>query len=286
MKLFDEFLWFVRERATIAVKKKLGEPEPWTADKHLRAGKFGNVWRELDRGTLWERQAIKGLRVDQACRLIMVYRHCLVPTTTEVLLLGATPDELLQALDGRPVVHDVVKEWPGIDARAYEDATREQWAEYACQHRDVVDKLEWWPETRDTVFAEEPDADSLWYHLQEVVPTLGPFKAYEVVTSLAYLPWGRITGDSLVHVGHGAEPTLKLLTGASTPGDLLVVRDALNRALDEDPTFVAAAITLGMPARLTARATEDCLCEWRKWRGARDGSRPVRSRDDLSRRWS
>src|SRR5690348_3648568 len=50
----DAFYRFMYERHMIWHRRfKLGLPPPWTKDPILRDLKFTNVYRELDRGTLW-----------------------------------------------------------------------------------------------------------------------------------------------------------------------------------------------------------------------------------------
>jgi hypothetical protein len=47
------FWYFINERHKIYVKRTAGEPKPWTDDPVLRDYKFTNVFRQLDRGTVW-----------------------------------------------------------------------------------------------------------------------------------------------------------------------------------------------------------------------------------------
>ena len=48
------FIGFIAERARILARKRLGWTPPLTNNPILSAGKFGNVWRHADRGTIWE----------------------------------------------------------------------------------------------------------------------------------------------------------------------------------------------------------------------------------------
>lgn len=49
----DEMAAFMAERHRIYLRRKAGEPGPWTEDPVLRAGRFCNIFRELDTVTLW-----------------------------------------------------------------------------------------------------------------------------------------------------------------------------------------------------------------------------------------
>jgi hypothetical protein len=47
------FWYWINERHRIYLKRAAGEPKPWTDDPILRDYKFTNVFRQLDRGTVW-----------------------------------------------------------------------------------------------------------------------------------------------------------------------------------------------------------------------------------------
>ncbi|MFH1604428.1 MAG: nucleotide kinase domain-containing protein [Pseudomonadota bacterium] len=47
------FWYWINERHSIYLKRARGEPKPWTDDPILRDHKFTNVFRQLDRGTVW-----------------------------------------------------------------------------------------------------------------------------------------------------------------------------------------------------------------------------------------
>lgn len=58
-KRFDDFARFVVERHRIYRRRLNGDPRPWTGDPILRDYKFTNVYRELDRVTVWIREHIR-----------------------------------------------------------------------------------------------------------------------------------------------------------------------------------------------------------------------------------
>jgi len=55
-KMMKAFLNWMIERHTIYIKRAKGEPKPWTKDKILQQYKFTNVFRELDKVTIWIRE--------------------------------------------------------------------------------------------------------------------------------------------------------------------------------------------------------------------------------------
>lgn len=50
---FPSFIAFVIERYRIYERRAAGKPQPWTKDPILKQYKFCNVYRELDRVTMW-----------------------------------------------------------------------------------------------------------------------------------------------------------------------------------------------------------------------------------------
>jgi hypothetical protein len=52
----EKFFGWINERHRIYVKRRAGDAAPWTEDEILRTYKFTNVFRELDRTTVWMRK--------------------------------------------------------------------------------------------------------------------------------------------------------------------------------------------------------------------------------------
>ncbi len=49
----EGFFDFMKERHQIYLRREAGQPAPWTDDPWLQQYKFCNVYRELDKGTVW-----------------------------------------------------------------------------------------------------------------------------------------------------------------------------------------------------------------------------------------
>lgn len=58
------FLYFIKERDLIYVRRMEGLPKPWTKDKILRKYKFCNVYRERDTVTIWISQNWRSTNLD------------------------------------------------------------------------------------------------------------------------------------------------------------------------------------------------------------------------------
>lgn len=56
---FDAFLAYTRERHDIYLRRQAGDPSPWTTDPVLVEYRFCNVYRELDKVTVWVREHIR-----------------------------------------------------------------------------------------------------------------------------------------------------------------------------------------------------------------------------------
>jgi len=73
---FYNFLYWINQRHAIYCRKKEGLPWPWTEDKILQKYKFTNVFRELDKTTVWMRENLTNPNAHQSYPL-MIY-NCAV----------------------------------------------------------------------------------------------------------------------------------------------------------------------------------------------------------------
>lgn len=64
------FWYWMNERHRIYLKRAAGEPKPWTDDPILRHYKFTNVYRQLDRGTVWLTENFIEPHINDDSRLI------------------------------------------------------------------------------------------------------------------------------------------------------------------------------------------------------------------------
>ena len=82
-KALTRFFYWMHERHAIYLKRKAGLSWPWSDDPILQTFKFTNVFRELDAGTVWCRENIRGPYTDHPELFfnIAVYRrHNLIAT--------------------------------------------------------------------------------------------------------------------------------------------------------------------------------------------------------------
>lgn len=60
MQHIDDFFWYARERQNILLRRRAGEPRPWTEDWVLHHHRFCNIFREDDAVTTWFREHVRG----------------------------------------------------------------------------------------------------------------------------------------------------------------------------------------------------------------------------------
>ncbi len=72
----QDFWKFINDRHAIYLKRKAGEPKPWSDDPIFQEWKFTNVFRELDRGTIALRRMLKQLYEEyqhqNQCSLLLI----------------------------------------------------------------------------------------------------------------------------------------------------------------------------------------------------------------------
>ena len=85
----DEFFRYAIERHRIYMRRQACVPKPWTDDPVLQTSRFTNVYRELDRTTVWFRENVRDrLRMEVEVLLAtVVFRWFNRTTTGEALFL-------------------------------------------------------------------------------------------------------------------------------------------------------------------------------------------------------
>jgi hypothetical protein len=55
----ERFFAYARERHQIYLNREQGQPKPWTEEPVLQQYRFTNVFRELDKTTLWFKDKVR-----------------------------------------------------------------------------------------------------------------------------------------------------------------------------------------------------------------------------------
>ena len=86
----DRFLYWIRERHAIHLRRQSGQPAPWTDDEILQKHFFTNPFRENDKTTAWFRNTVRDpLRDDPAVILAtVIFRWFNYIPTGEILMAG------------------------------------------------------------------------------------------------------------------------------------------------------------------------------------------------------
>lgn len=190
MRHADRFFAFARERHSVYLKRRAGLPAPWTDDPVMQTTRFTNVFRELDRTTIWFRQNIRTPLADEfwVVPATIIFRWFNRISTGEVL---ADPEVAL--LRGRFYAHTFEK-------LVRQRIPRGPWVTgsyMVCSGHGTGDKLtgilryctmmlEWWDREGRVFFQKRPSLEDAHVHLVEKVEGLAGFTAYEVVTDLRW----------------------------------------------------------------------------------------------------
>lgn len=298
----ERFFAFARARHEITLARRAGLPHPWTDDAILATYRFTNVFRELDRVTLWidehvrrpldamlERGEIEPWQVVLGIVLARTFNR----TETlemifcqECMITGAIPG------------WDYITGDPGNSGKAYTlndlhvymlSKCSPPWVTgaYIVKTPDAMDKLAgalWIVErarerlptlARDRSFACSMQA----LHADLVtLPYLGGFTAYEIVSDVRWTEVGRGWPDimSWAHAGPGAIRGLHRVHGRDhTKGlpiaqSLAEMRDLLRMSVSWTGAVWEGEQPKDWPA-WEMREVEHTLCEWDKYERARLG---------------
>lgn len=329
---WDQFLTFIESRSRMEGTQRERRAE-WAetigVDPLLGSCKFGSPWRRVDNGSRTEDWKLQGMRqryyanekwkpvsykLEQLI-FILLYRHSLVSETATMLMDGWTPQRIADyaCKHGTRVMHDCIKIWPrlwvkpatsGADVEwttenldpvtSLEQLDSLGWAVYCHLHYiDILDNLPWLEWLTNAPIGGH-DATVIHQEFCMRFPRLGEFKAYEVMTSLTYTDWWELDEWSFVHVGHGAEPAIRMLEPDLDPSCyrawLVRATEAVQTMLDRRGILVYPRLTdiSGNEVtyrHFTPRTLEDCLCEWRKFVQVKAGTRDARPFDAGDNRW-
>ncbi|KKN70617.1 hypothetical protein LCGC14_0428900 [marine sediment metagenome] len=269
------FLYWIKERHSIYLKRKAGKPKPWTDDEVLQSYFFTNPYREHDKTTVWFRENIRDPLRDH---------HTVLMAT--VIFRWFNRISTGQAL----VEHNLLKNWrkkfairmlrrlpPPVFTGAY--MIKAGNGPKGCKIPNVCDAIDnlWNQRGRLVqVCLDDCRLKALWQELKQF-SFLGGFMSYEIVCDLRYTYLLEDASDvnTWCNPGPGASRGLLRLQG-ETPGlnkkgrttrvkvssnYLEVMQDLL--AVVQRFRFEGK----GMPV-FEMREVEHSLCEWDKYERA------------------
>lgn len=304
-----EFAAFIKERHDIYLKRKAGQPGPWTADPILAGGRFCNVFRELDTVTIWIDQNIRKPYAghEHLWLMLALARYINWPDTLATLIEapGAwpshedfKPSNVSEVLAAKASLGDKVYTGAYM-IRAESDQSKEwySWSKHRYIAEIVIGRL--WEDRAAFVEVLEgkrqASLEQVWKVFQE--PRYigwGPFMAYEVVTDLRHTRYLNEAPDiySWANAGPGAIRGLNRLHGRdlgakpkpeATNQEMFELMNDLNDWAEPGFTQTFGPRLDGGEdtfPRFEMRDIEHCLCEFDKYERVKLGEGKMRSKYD------
>lgn len=263
----NQIIQFASERMTIWEKKTLGHNSPFTRDNILKAYRFCNIYRELDKQTIEIHQLLKPLKKDLNlwllnilfCRLV-----CKVETIKQVGLLSfdnGNNKKVFQRLKDLPrPKYGTAYIFPISVIMKSKYPTRE---EFFCFYLPKVVK-----KVADEI--KKLKSESVVDALTKILPVFGfnlKFHWTEVLIDLAYQHPKYIDLFKEFPIGPGSIPTMKYLNSSVPPEEICL------EILMRQPFTGFPYLTLnGTKVYLSAENIEGIGCEFRKYTNLRNGS--------------
>jgi hypothetical protein len=296
------FFAYARERHAVYLRRQAGQGWPWTLDPVLRDYRFTNVFRELDRVTVWFRRNIRARLAAEAEVLLatVLFRWFNRETTGETLFLqtdigweGRTAfEEYVRCGDLHVLRAALLTQHPPYVTGAYtintngaprgltkQEGVLRQFETFARRPHPHA----WRTRAEQMMtprFNHSIEGTTRW--LQEGVPCMGPFMAYEVASDLRWTSLLDQAPDILTwaNPGPGAQRGTRRCWGAVEAADV-------RRAVDEDAAvpFMRQLLTMASNTDLwprhwpawEMREVEHTLCEFDKYERTRLGQGRPRS---------
>jgi len=258
IKRVDDFNRFMVERHNIFIKKEINnDPYPWSNDAILTDYSFCNVYRELDRVTIWIRENWREPYAD----------HPNLPFAMAVARQINWPDTLQEIgfpTEWRPQhVKNIMQDRMANKQKVYTGAYMLTGTLGGTKIEQTVDKI------LTPLYANFPcDFSSIENSWKSFLPYAGfsDFMSYEVVTDLRHTKWLKDAPDIMTWANPG-------------PGAMRGLNRIFGRPLDskqKKPLFIQEmrdllALLNNEPLPLEMRDIEHCLCEFDKYERARLG---------------
>ena len=288
---YTEFWKFVVERQYIWFRRfVLNKPYPWTRDPILQKYRFTNVYRELDKGTIYIIEKLKPIQKDRRNVLfnVFVYRIYNKHRFFEKVNDGRPLDidefdvyEFINSLD------KVIENEESVYSNAYLTYPVVVKPDYRPHEKHVQHAflIDWFRERIDEFLdtidsAEDPRE---FMNLFMSIKGIKDFISYEFFTDLTYFKFFKQgwTDNDFVNIGKGARWGLNIMVFNKDSNDFLMkpeeyeylaykLRDEMERAL-KDLDLYEVWMTIyykdaftNVPF-LSVRNIEHSLCEFRKY---------------------
>jgi len=252
-----EFFTTARERYQIFLRRRRGEPPPWTDSQTFQRWRFCNVFREHDRTTEWVRENIRDPLWDQQR---VVTAMALARLTNRISTMEKLHEAgLFHNWDARRAI-EVMDSCHSVVTGAYRintPASRSKVHGVAW----IVDGVH---EIEAVVWENAKNLQSTWQMLQSV-PYVGGFIAYEITSDLRWTSMLKDAPDVLTwaNPGPGAIQGLSILDH-----DLRFSNKATSRITMMQHLLSLSQHHTYWPSEWPSwemREVEHWLCEFAKW---------------------
>jgi hypothetical protein len=298
LSALDRFLYWIRERHNVYLRRKVGQPKPWTDDEVLQSFFFTNPFRENDKVTVWFRENIREpLRDDpRVIFATIAFRWFNLPETAEVLMGGPGKAGGEDTCPG--VKYGWLEAWDADGVLERLDRERKAKAKiftgaYMINSPGGEPKLEAIVRRVTNVWEDRQSIIEFFqiYHAARHRDPRGPlrleqahdmfvrfdglggFMSYEVVCDLRYTKWLENAPDKMTWCNPGPGAIRGLYRLTDTPFKKGDNATSPPRPKDWQAQMVRLLETarkrLRMP--LEMREIEHSLCEWDKYERARLG---------------
>ena len=281
----DAFWKFIYDRHLIWYKRfVLKQEAPWTNDPVMLAFKFTNVYRELDRGTIYLLDNILdcGSEMEQVFNIIFYRMFNRIETYNRVgrqTLFESKVNPGKMAWRNRKDTWETLGQAYAAGAPLWTDAHMV----CAYEHFPGANKFERFQYIFKQVLGALPSlfetiktAKSLGtiHKALTAIPGIGPFNAYEIEVDISYARWNNLSEDEWVNPGPGCQRGLKALFPGIKPNECTQVIHVLRQVQVEEFTRMKLpfAEIAYQEKELTLRNIEHCLCEYFKLYKARTGT--------------
>lgn len=289
MKPLDRFLYWIKERHAIYLRRQAGHPKPWTDDRVLQSYFFTNPYRENDKVTVWLRENVRKVFAlkDQVLFATIAFRWFNLPVTGHILMgqhmewwnRSWSRKNLLFRWDEQEAINRLTAYWQNGENPVFTGAymikagngPRGCKIPQVC--KSISHALTLVPRILE-VCKTEQTMEATWKELCSI-RNMGTFMSYEVVCDLRYthLLCNATDKDTWANPGPGAIRGLHRLQGG-VPGRGPLDSSRFVKRKDAIPKMVellgiARKKLKDMP-HLELREIEHSLCEGDKYERALD----------------
>ena len=294
MKLppLERFLYWIRERHNIHLKRRAGLPRPWTDDHVLKSYFFTNPYRENDKTTVWFRENIRDPLNgnDVVLFATVAFRWFNLISTGELLLARAyTKDtnNLFVNWNEQQAIERVQKWWDGGSIPVFTGAymIKAGNGEKGCKIPNVCKSITRIWDARHKLVdncKKYRSLRKLWEALCRF-PNLGGFMSYEIVCDLRYTHLLQYASDVDIwaNPGPGAMRGLARMKGHKIEDRQDSLKKLVPKPLDDMISLLGVLRQrLRWMPRFELREVEHSLCEWDKYERALDGTGRMKRKYD------